>query len=64
MHIDLDGCRGTSDEVKYLEHVVLTVTTEYTARGALNIHLTSPAGESGVTFTNPKLNAESNKNPT
>ncbi|XP_038074037.1 neuroendocrine convertase 1-like [Patiria miniata] len=44
MDIVTDGCEGTSDEVKHLEHVILSVTIDYSRRGAVNVHLTSPSG--------------------
>ena len=52
LDIQTNACKGTSDEVKHLEHVVLYVTTEYSKRGALNIHLTSPSGKSSSKVTN------------
>lgn len=38
------GCKGTNNEVIFLEHVSVRTTINYTIRGALEIHLTSPAG--------------------
>ncbi|XP_061173285.1 furin-like protease kpc-1, partial [Saccostrea echinata] len=39
-----DGCRGTANEVNYLEHVQAKITLTYYRRGNLVIHLTSPSG--------------------
>ncbi|XP_022108498.1 neuroendocrine convertase 1-like [Acanthaster planci] len=44
LDIVTDGCEGTSDEVTYLEHVIFSVSIDYSRRGALNVHLTSPSG--------------------
>ncbi|XP_019768309.2 neuroendocrine convertase 1 [Dendroctonus ponderosae] len=40
------GCRGTKDQVIFLEHVEIKTTINYTLRGALEVHLVSPAGSS------------------
>ncbi|KAJ9600056.1 hypothetical protein L9F63_009647, partial [Diploptera punctata] len=37
-------CSGTEDEIKYLEHVEVVSTVEYSVRGALEMNLTSPSG--------------------
>ena len=42
--IHSNGCAGTRDEVAYMEHVQLMVSLDYTRRGDLTIHLTSPSG--------------------
>ena len=39
-----DGCSGTSNHVKYVEHVQAKVTLSVARRGDLQIHLTSPNG--------------------
>lgn len=39
-----DGCKGTSNEVNYLEHVEVIVSLEYPVRGRLEIDLLSPKG--------------------
>jgi len=39
------GCKGMKNEVIFLEHVSVRTTINYTIRGALEIHLTSPAGK-------------------
>jgi len=41
---DSDACRGTDEEINYLEHVEVVVTVEYPIRGRLEIELTSPSG--------------------
>ncbi|KAF2901142.1 hypothetical protein ILUMI_05043 [Ignelater luminosus] len=38
------GCKGTQQEVRYLEHVEVRTTIHYSIRGVLEIYLTSPAG--------------------
>ncbi|XP_056022514.1 furin-like protease kpc-1 [Ostrea edulis] len=42
--VTTDGCRGTANEVNYLEHVQAKLTLTYYRRGNLVIHLTSPSG--------------------
>ncbi|XP_023311252.1 neuroendocrine convertase 1-like [Anoplophora glabripennis] len=42
--IPTSGCKGTQDEIRYLEHVELKTNINYTVRGALQVHLTSPSG--------------------
>ncbi|XP_017772277.1 PREDICTED: neuroendocrine convertase 1-like, partial [Nicrophorus vespilloides] len=42
--IETTGCEGTRDEVNFLEHVVVKTNINYTLRGALEVHLTSPEG--------------------
>jgi hypothetical protein len=42
--VDTDGCRGTGDEVRYVEHVQAVVTIASARRGDLEIYLTSPMG--------------------
>ncbi|ODM92521.1 Neuroendocrine convertase 1 [Orchesella cincta] len=39
-----DGCRGTENEINYIEHVQVFTTVHYTNRGALQIDLVSPKG--------------------
>lgn len=41
-----DGCAGTTEEIKFLEHVEVLINIAYTVRGALEMRLTSPAGGS------------------
>lgn len=36
-----DGCKGQENEIRYLEHVQLTLTMEYSKRGDLSINITS-----------------------
>ncbi|XP_071794025.1 neuroendocrine convertase 1-like [Asterias amurensis] len=59
LDIQTNACKGTSDEVKHLEHVVLYVTTEYSKRGALNIHLTSPSGTETVLLSERPVDSSS-----
>ena len=42
--IKANGCQGSLDELRYLEHVQLVLTLDYTRRGDLAIDLTSPMG--------------------
>ncbi len=42
--ISTDGCRGTPEEVLYLEHVQAKITLSASKRGAIEVFLTSPAG--------------------
>ncbi|CAB3995406.1 Neuroendocrine convertase 1, partial [Paramuricea clavata] len=42
--IKANGCQGNQDELRYLEHVQLVLTLDYTRRGDLAIDLTSPMG--------------------
>lgn len=39
-----DACRGTENEINYLEHVQVITTLHYSYRGALQIDLVSPQG--------------------
>ena len=39
-----NGCQGTGAEIRYLEHVQLVLSLDYTRRGDLVVYLTSPMG--------------------
>lgn len=39
-----DACRGTDNEINYLEHIQVITTIHYSARGALQIDMISPKG--------------------
>lgn len=39
-----DGCAGTEDEVKFLEHVEVITSISCNYRGAINIYVKSPSG--------------------
>lgn len=39
-----NGCSGTAAEIRYLEHVQLLISLDYTRRGDLVVYLTSPMG--------------------
>jgi proprotein convertase subtilisin/kexin type 1 len=39
-----DGCEGKEEEIRFLEHVEILTNIAYAVRGALEMHLTSPAG--------------------
>lgn len=43
-HMDVNGCAGTINEVRYLEHVQCKITLRFFPRGNLRILLTSPMG--------------------
>lgn len=42
--LSTSGCKGSSEEINYLEHVEVTLDIEYNHRGALDIFLFSPSG--------------------
>lgn len=46
--IHTDGCKGTDNEIKALEHIQLVITMSYSKRGALKVSLTSPSGTETV----------------
>jgi len=48
VEIDSDGCAGSKNEIRYLEHVQLILTLEYSRRGDLIIVLTTPMGTKTV----------------
>ncbi|KAG7154866.1 Neuroendocrine convertase 1-like [Homarus americanus] len=54
VEFDSDGCVGSEDEVKFLEHVQLVTTINYTRRGALTISLVSPQGTQATLLTERK----------
>ncbi|ESP05305.1 hypothetical protein LOTGIDRAFT_102960, partial [Lottia gigantea] len=37
------GCEGQENEINYIEHVQLHLTLDYTKRGAISVHITSPS---------------------
>ena len=50
-----NGCRGTSSEIRYLEHVQAKITLKYQPRGNLKISLISPSGTiSHLLFPRPR----------
>ena len=48
VHLESHGCRGTPNEVRYLEHVQAVITLTSTRRGDLQVSLTSPGGTQSV----------------
>jgi len=44
VEIESDGCEKTGSEIRYLEHIQLLLTIEYTRRGDLVLFITSPMG--------------------
>jgi len=42
--LDYDGCRGSHQEIQYVEHAQAVVTLTAQRRGELEIFLTSPSG--------------------
>lgn len=41
---ETNGCEGTSNYIRYLEHVEVVISLKFTRRGDLTIYLTSPQG--------------------
>ena len=52
-----DGCKGQENEIKYLEHIQLSLTMEYSKRGDLAINLTSAMGMETVLLTERPLDS-------
>lgn len=44
VHMDVNGCSGTLNEVRFLEHVQCKISLRFFPRGNLRILLTSPMG--------------------
>ena len=44
MEKEVTGCKGTSNEIKYLEHVEAIISLSFSKRGDLVLYLTSPKG--------------------
>nr|XP_049702318.1 furin-like protease 2 [Helicoverpa armigera] len=44
VHMDVNGCSGTMNEVRFLEHVQCKISLSFFPRGNLRILLTSPMG--------------------
>ncbi|CAH1118844.1 unnamed protein product [Phaedon cochleariae] len=42
--IPTTGCKGSDQEIRYLEHVEVRVNIQFSIRGALQVHLVSPSG--------------------
>ncbi|KAG5878303.1 hypothetical protein JTB14_017652 [Gonioctena quinquepunctata] len=42
--IHTEGCRGSEQEIRFLEHVEVRININYTTRGVLQIYLVSPSG--------------------
>lgn len=54
-----NGCRGATNEVRYLEHVQTKITLKYQPRGSLRISLISPQGTiSNLLYPRPRDNEE------
>lgn len=61
VHMDVNGCSGTVNEVRYLEHVQCKITLRFFPRGNLRILLTSPMGTtSTLLFERPRDVVKSN----
>ncbi|CAH0718190.1 unnamed protein product, partial [Brenthis ino] len=55
VHMDVNGCSGTVNEVRYLEHVQCKISLRFFPRGNLRILLTSPMGTtSSLLFERPR----------
>ncbi|XP_022919564.2 furin-like protease 2 isoform X1 [Onthophagus taurus] len=48
LHMDVNACKGTLNEVRYLEHVQCKVSLNFFPRGNLKILLTSPMGTTSI----------------
>lgn len=60
-HMDVTGCSGTLNEVRFLEHVQCKITLRFFPRGNLKILLTSPMGTtSTLLFERPRDVVSSN----
>ncbi|KOB78841.1 Endoprotease FURIN, partial [Operophtera brumata] len=60
-HMDVNGCSGTVNEVRYLEHVQCKISLRFFPRGNLRILLTSPMGTiSTLLFERPRDVVSSN----
>lgn len=44
LEIPSDGCQGTQNEIRYLEHIQVVLTIEYSRRGDLVIFMVTPMG--------------------
>ncbi|KAG7300344.1 Furin-like protease 2, partial [Plutella xylostella] len=54
-HMDVNGCSGTVNEVRFLEHVQCKISLRFFPRGNLKILLTSPMGTtSTLLFERPR----------
>lgn len=61
VHMDVNGCSGTVNEVRYLEHVQCKISLRFFPRGNLKIKLTSPMGTtSTLLFERPRDVVSSN----
>lgn len=61
MHMDVNACTGTLNEVLYLEHVQCKISLRFFPRGNLRILLTSPMGTSStLLFERPRDVVSSN----
>ncbi|KAJ2949490.1 hypothetical protein O0L34_g15413 [Tuta absoluta] len=55
VHMDVNGCAGTVNEVRHLEHVQCKISLRFFPRGNLRILLTSPMGTtSTLLFERPR----------
>lgn len=60
-HMDVNGCAGTINEVRFLEHMQCRITLRFFPRGNLRILLTSPMGTtSTLLFERPRDIVKSN----
>lgn len=44
LEMETDGCKGSPNSIRHLEHVQAKVTCSYSRRGDLQLHLISPNG--------------------
>lgn len=59
--IDTDACRGTENEVNFLEHLQSFVTVKSTYRGNIVMHLTSPSNTTSMILSQ-RPNDDEHKN--
>jgi proprotein convertase subtilisin/kexin type 1 len=60
VQIPTTGCSGTTNQLRYLEHVELTTTISYPVRGALEVYLKSPSGSNVQMLAPRKLDKSRN----
>lgn len=59
MEIDASACAGTSDYIRYLEHVEVILSLSFTRRGDLAIYVTSPSGTRSTLLAKRRLDYSS-----
>jgi Proprotein convertase P-domain len=59
--VAIDGCRGTKNEINFLEHVQAKVTLSYSKRGDLQLYLQSPSGTKSTLLPRRKNDFQAGK---